>query len=222
MTSKDDVPADSPRVFISYSHDSENHKNTVVAFATLLRTQLGIDAHLDEWYLNDRRDWSEWAIEQLESADYVLAIASPKFRERADGRSAGPQGRGAQYEGALMRNKMTEDRATWMRKILPVVLPGAEIADIPEFLLPYSATHYVVRRLTPDGIVDLRRVLVRQPRHALPPLGTPPPLSSEDVVPPHPQGVKPPKVGNRVRVTKSKARNIVGGDFNTYDERHDR
>lgn len=222
MTSTYDVPADSPRVFISYSHDSEDHKNTVIAFGTLLRTQLGIDAHLDEWYVNGRRDWSEWAIEQLESADYVLAIASPKFRERADGRSAGPAGRGAQFEGALMRNKVTQDRATWMRKILPVVLPGAKIADIPEFLLPYSATRYVIRRLTPDGIVELRRVLFQQPLHGFPPLGTPPPLSSEDVVSPRPQSGKPPKAGNHVRVTKSKARNIVGGDFNLHGERDDR
>lgn len=219
MTSTHDVPADSPRVFISYSHDSEEHENTVREFGTLLRSQLGIDAHLDKWYVNDRRDWSEWAIEQLESADYVLAIASPKFRERADGRTAGPQGRGAQFEGAIMRNKMTQDRATWIRKILPVVLPGATIADIPEFLLPYSATHYVVSRLTPDGIVDLRRALIRQPRHPLPLLGTPPPLPAEDVVvAAPPQRVKPPKAGNHVRVTKSKARNIVGGDFNSRGE----
>lgn len=221
MTSRFDVPTDSPRVFISYSHDSADHKNTVIAFGTLLRTQLGIDAHLDEWYANDRRDWSEWAIEQLESADYVLAIASPRFRERADGRVAGPEGRGAQFEGALMRNKMTQDRVIWMRKILPVVLPGATIADIPEFLLPYSATHYVVSRLTPDGITDLRRVLVGQPRHALPPLGTPPPLASEDGVAPPPR-VKPAKAGNRVRVKKSKARNIVGGDFKPRGQRDER
>lgn len=121
-----------------------------------------------------------------------------------------------------MRNKMAQDRATWIRKILPVVLPGGTVADIPEFLLPYSATHYIVHRLTPDGILDLRRVLVRQPRHALPPLGSPQPLPSEEVTPAQPRRVKPPKAGNRVRVTKSTATNIVGGDFNSRGDRDDR
>lgn len=212
------MPAESPRVFISYAHDSEEHKRTVLEFGELLRAQLGIDAHVDEWYANQRRDWAAWAIEQLESADYVLAIASPKFRERADGRSAAHEGRGSQFEGAMMRNKMTEDRATWIAKILPVVLPGMTISGIPEFLLPYSSTHYIISRITPDGVVELRRVLGRVPRHPLPPLGTPPPIPAGNVVPPIQQSVKPVNTGNRVRVTKSKARIIAGGDVHSHGE----
>lgn len=218
MTLTNQVHPDSPRVFISYAHDSAEHKTAVIEFGRLLRVQLGIDAHLDEWYANERRDWAIWAIEQLDSADYVLAIASPKFRERADGRSLDTEGRGSQFEGALMRNKMTEDRATWISKILPVVLPGMAVSDIPEFLLPYSATHYLVTRLTPDGIGELRRVLVQQPRHPLPPLGIPTPIPSETVAPPTQHGTKQVKTGNRVRVTGSRARIIVGGDFHSHDE----
>lgn len=214
MTSPDEVPASAPRVFISYAHDSERHKKTVMAFGELLRVH-GIDAHLDEWYAHDRRDWSEWALEHVESADFVLAIASPKFRDRADGRAAGPHGRGSQFEGALMRNKMTEDRRKWIRKILPVVLPGWTVGDIPEFLLPYSATHYLIDELSSEGIVELLRVLTGQPSHPLPPLGTLPSLPSDGTVqPPY----RAPAAGNQVRVKNSKARNIVGGDFHAHDD----
>lgn len=216
MTSTDDVPAGSPRVFISYAHDTAQHKKQVLAFASLLRTELGIDAHLDEWYADERRDWSEWALQQLESADYVLAIASPRFRERADGQGDATEGRGSRHEGALMRDKMTEDRATWLRKILPVVLPGGYIADIPRFLLPYTATHYLIPSLTPDGVLELRRMLVRQPRHRLPPLGTPAPLPTDEVVAVSPRLTPPVKTGNTVKAKNVRARNIVGGDFHSH------
>ncbi|HEX5118833.1 MAG TPA: SEFIR domain-containing protein [Pseudonocardiaceae bacterium] len=124
-----------PRVFIAYSHDSEWHKKQVRELATLLRTQLAIDARFDQWESEDRRDWSQWAINELAEADFVLAIASPDFRARAGGTASPHDGRGAQFEGAMLRNKMTEDRGKWVGKILPVVLPGNTIDDIPEFLM---------------------------------------------------------------------------------------
>ena len=39
-----------PKVFVSYSHDSQQHKKWVLEFATRLR-QAGIDANLDLWAL---------------------------------------------------------------------------------------------------------------------------------------------------------------------------
>ena len=41
---------DEPKVFISYSHDSESHKAWVLKLATDLRDH-GVDAILDEWDL---------------------------------------------------------------------------------------------------------------------------------------------------------------------------
>jgi hypothetical protein len=158
-------------VFVSYSHDSPQHKDLVREFATLLRVELGIDAHLDQWYETDRRDWSLWAMDQLDQADFVLAVASPQFRARTEGHAAAHEGRGAQFEGGLLRNKLTEDQSTWVRRILPVVLPGGSVDDIPEFLFPYSATHYVVGELTADGVAELRRAMSRADRHPMPGLG---------------------------------------------------
>ncbi|MFD1046604.1 SEFIR domain-containing protein [Kibdelosporangium lantanae] len=74
-----------PRVFVTYSHDSADHKDQVLRFATFLRTRIGLDVRLDQWYDNSRRDWSLWAIEHLRDADFVLVIASPDYKRRADG-----------------------------------------------------------------------------------------------------------------------------------------
>jgi hypothetical protein len=46
-----------PRVFISYAHDSPEHKDQVLRFATFLRARAGLDVHFDQWYENERRDW---------------------------------------------------------------------------------------------------------------------------------------------------------------------
>lgn len=208
-------PTNCPRVFISYAQESEAHKEQVRKFGTLLR-KLGIDAHMDQWHAHERRDWSQWAIEQLDTADFVIAVASPAFRNRADGTAPSHEGRGAQFEGAILRNRMTQDRTTWTRRILPVVLPGDTVDDIPEFLSPYSATHYVIEDLTPDGILKLRRTLLRQSAHPLPPLGTPAPLSS----PPEETTSSTPRTSQRggqtINVSHSSVGNFVAGDYHDY------
>ncbi len=173
MTELGAAPSNHPRVFISYSHDSDEHAAQVRELGTFLRTRMGVDAHMDVWYADIRRDWSRWAMEQLDEAEYVLAIASPKFRERADGLAPKGDGWGATFEGALLREKMTEDSARWIEHILPVVLPGHSLKEIPRFLFPYMATHYRVDSITVAGLTELHRALTGTQRFELPPLGAP-------------------------------------------------
>jgi len=212
MTSNESPPVSSPYVFISYSNDSPEHRDQVLAFATLLRTRFAVDAHLDRWYEDTRRDWPQWAVDQLGKAAFVLAIASPSFRERADGRTGPDDGRGARFEGAIMRSKLTRDHADWTRRILPVVLPGFSVDDIPDFLMPYSASHFIVPELTPAGIADLVRTLTGQPRHPMPELGSSP------VPPPADTGTSTsrpnaaPTVQRTNKIKNSKIGTIVMGD----------
>jgi hypothetical protein len=160
-----------PRVFISYSHDSPEHRSQVIRLATILR-ELGIDAHLDAWYEGNRQDWAHWTIGQLDQADFILAIASPAFRDRVDGHGDFAGGRGARFEASILRDVLTKDQPAWTRRILPVVLPGGEVADIPQTLFPYAATHFVIRELTPTGLEGVLRALAgTNISHALP-LGT--------------------------------------------------
>lgn len=161
-----------PRVFVSYSHDSEDHKDQVRELCTVLRRDAGLDVRFDQWADHERRDWSAWAMEQLREADFILAVASPAFKERADGLAAHDEGRGAQYESAILRDQLTRNLAEQVRRILPVVLPGRSITEIPDFLLPYSATRYVVDELTLDGLAELLGALTGSAKHPMPQLGT--------------------------------------------------
>jgi hypothetical protein len=70
-----------------------------------------------------------------------------------------------------LRDLLTKDRSAWVHKILPVVLPGRSTDEIPLFLQPYSASHYVVDSFTIEGVDDLYRVITRQPRHCRPEAG---------------------------------------------------
>jgi hypothetical protein len=161
-----------PRVFVSYSHDSAAHKELVRRFATFLRAQAGVDVHLDRWYDDGRRDWSVWAIEQLREADFILVIASPDYRRRADGQAPPEEGRGAQFEAAIIRDNLTRNLPGETRRVLPVVLPGRSVDEIPTFLCAYSTTHYIVSEFTQEGIDELLVAFTGVPRFRIPDRGT--------------------------------------------------
>ncbi len=162
----------SPRVYISYSRDSEEHTRLVLEFSGFLRSEAGIDAHLDRWYDDGRRDWAAWALDQVGQADFILAIASPEYKRAVDGRGSPASGGLAAIDGALIRDSYSENLDGATRRILPVVLPGATVDGIPELFRPASTTKYVIPELTLEGIRSLARVLYGSPEYVLPPRGS--------------------------------------------------
>jgi hypothetical protein len=59
-----------PTAFISYSWDSDEHRNWVQRFATDLRYQ-GVDAWLDQWELRLGDDLTTFMERGVSEADYV-------------------------------------------------------------------------------------------------------------------------------------------------------
>ncbi|MFC4856972.1 tetratricopeptide repeat protein [Actinophytocola glycyrrhizae] len=159
-----------PRVFVSYAHDSRVHKRQVLRFCGLLRG-LGVDVRVDEWDSDLRRDWYLWMIDQFRGADNVIVIASPQYRTAGDGDALPDCHRGVQTESAMLRDFLHGDRATWTRKILPVILPGRSAREIPLYLQPASASHYHVREITPAGVAELLGVITGTPRPPSAPSG---------------------------------------------------
>ena len=159
-----------PRVFVCYAHDSEEHKLLVRAFVEFLIVN-GIDAHMDSWNQHERRDWQLWATGQIKAADFVLVIASPKCRRVGDGENEPDEHRGLRSEMNTLRELYHAQPSVWPKRILPVVLAGHSIEDIPIFLQPRTADHYVVHELTIDGAEDLLRHLTVQPAYVAPDRG---------------------------------------------------
>lgn len=159
------------RVFVSYAHESEAHKAQVGTLAGLLRSQ-GIDVDLDQAHY-ERQDWSAWVAEEIKTSDFVLVVASSGYLRVGDGTALRDDHRGVQTEAGILRDRLYFDRPTWTRKILPVVLPGGSVDEIPLFLQPRVADHYLVTSFTEEGMLDLLEVLSGRTTRREQPLGTP-------------------------------------------------
>src|SRR6202142_1190289 len=131
-----DIPP--PAVFVVYAHESGQHKADVLALCEILAAN-GVAPRLDRWYLDERRDWQLWATSQIMTADYILVIASESCRLVGDGTNAAGTHLGLQAEMRTLRELYQSDIHEWTRRILPVVLPGRSIDEIPIFLQPRTA-----------------------------------------------------------------------------------
>lgn len=155
------------KVFLSYAHDNESHVRDVQDLAWFLETR-GVTVEFDCWRDDIRRDWYAWMLGEIESASFVIVVASPKYRAVGDGGAPGNEHRGVQAETAAIRELLYRDRRTWVNRILPVVLPGRSLDELPTFAQPYSASHFVLPSITDDGAEDLLRVLTGRLRTARP------------------------------------------------------
>ncbi|MGW4590050.1 SEFIR domain-containing protein [Amycolatopsis thermoflava] len=183
----------SPRVYVSYTRDSPEHVRSVREFAAFLRTGLGVDAEHDEWHATERRDWIAWTVDQLRTAEFVLAIASPEYKRVADGGRQRTEGRTREFEAAMLRDNLARNIPESTRRVLPVVLPGGRPEDIPDCLCSSSQDYYSIPEFTRDAAEDLLRVLTGAPLHEKPPLGTftPPAPGVDPVVVVHRAAVPP-------------------------------
>ncbi len=159
----DEIPSPRPTAFVSYAHESEAHKADVLRLCDLLAA-CGVEPWLDRFALDVRRDWQLWATNSIREADHVLVIASPTCQVIGDGGRTSPEAnRGLKAEMRILRELYQADNERWTKKILPVILPGRTVAEIPLFLQPHSADHFRVTAFTEEGAAGLLDVLLGRP-----------------------------------------------------------
>ena len=145
------------RIFLSYSHDSEEHRDRVLALANRLR-QDGVDAWLDQ-FENEQPDegWPEWMEKQIDLADFILIVCTPTYHRRFQGEEPESEGRGVRWEAMLARS-MLYHASYNQRKFVPVLFDPATDEDIPR-ILRHRRTHF---RLMED-YESLFRLITSQP-----------------------------------------------------------
>jgi hypothetical protein len=116
-----------PRVFISYSHDDQAHKDWVLKLATRLVAN-GVDVLLDQWDMRLGSDLPRFMETGLAGAGRVLAICSASYVEKANGGQGGVGYEKMILTGQLMRD-VTADR------IIPVICNNSSNEMLPTFLL---------------------------------------------------------------------------------------
>lgn len=180
----------STRVFITYAHEDAAHDDAVRNLWLFLRAN-GVDAQLDRPASERRQDWPLWMLKQVRDAAFVLVIASPAYRRRSEGEAGPSEGRGVQWEAALIREYVYADRHAALGKFLPVLLPGRSNTDIPTWLGPTSTTHYSVTAFSTAGTEKLLRVLTQQPYETEPAIGQAPILPARSLLEEQPHGGHP-------------------------------
>jgi hypothetical protein len=165
----------SPRVFISYSHDSSEHKEWVRNFAEeLIRN--GIDVVLDQWDVGLGDDLPKFMERSLSEVDRVLMICTPPYVIKADDGTGG-----VGYEAMIVTGQLVRDLGT--NKFIPVIRQGSGKYELPKSV----STRFFIN-LSEDNAVShksemekLLRELHKVPANPKPALGTNPfSISSSD------------------------------------------
>ena len=113
-----------PKVFISYSHDSNEHKQWVLKLCTKLREN-GVDVMLDQWDIRLGTDQTVF-MEKLSTADRVLVICTDIYVKKADNREGG-----VGYEGLIITAQIAENLQT--DKFIPIIRQSSNEKKMPIF-----------------------------------------------------------------------------------------
>jgi len=134
-----------PKVFVSYSHDTDQHKDWVLVLATRLVAN-GVDIVLDQWDLTLGSDLPRFMEQGLSSAHRVLAVCTEPYVGKAN---AGRGGVG--YEKMILTAQLMQDVTS--DRIVPVIRSNSLTAPVPIFL---SSRVYI----------DFRDDLAFEPKYA--------------------------------------------------------
>lgn len=131
-----------PCVFISYSHDSEEHRQRVLGLSERLRAD-GIETILDRYVENGSpsEGWPRWMLNGLDWATHVLCVCTETYYRRFRGHEVPGKGKGVDWEGALITQELYDARSTSV-KFIPVLANRADEPQVPEPLR--AQTFYVI------------------------------------------------------------------------------
>ncbi|HEY5028023.1 MAG TPA: tetratricopeptide repeat protein [Candidatus Angelobacter sp.] len=162
---QDSPAATPPKVFISYSHDSDEHKDRVLELSNRLR-QDGVDATIDQYEVSPPEGWPKWMERQIRESDFVLIVCTEVYLKRTEGREDPGKGHGVIWESVLTYQQIY-DAGSRNERFVPVLLEGGERSHIPAPLK--SATSYECA--TEDGYWELYARLTDQHGKSKPELG---------------------------------------------------
>lgn len=136
MTTTDLRSESAPIVFVSYSHDSDEHKSWVRAIADRLIAE-EIDVRLDVYELDFGDDVARFMHSTIAKSLRVLVVCTPAYKAKAE---AGKGGVG--YEATIVTGELASEQGG--NKFVPLIREGA---DIDSVVPSYLRTRLAVRLL---------------------------------------------------------------------------
>jgi hypothetical protein len=161
-----------PRVFISYSWDSFQHKAWVRFLAERLVCN-GADVRLDQWHVKAGESFTQFMENEVATADYVLIICTPAYAQKASAREGG-----VGYEQQIVSGHLVS--GTPRSRFIPIMRAGGhelgKKCAIPESFLGVVTLDFRDDEQFPCSLERLLRALFLQPEFSPPVLGKPPTL----------------------------------------------
>jgi len=160
----DDAENAPVKVFISYSHDTAEHKRWVGELASTLVTK-GVEVILDQWDTGPGDDLYRFMQSSLITANRVLVICTEPYVHKANDGTGG-----VGYESMILTGELVKDLAT--TKFIPVIRQTGQKPVLPSFL----ATRFYINLSDDDTaqFEELLRELHQAPALLKPPLGVNP------------------------------------------------
>jgi hypothetical protein len=114
-----------PKAFISYSHDTQEHKKWILELATRLRNN-GIDAILDQFELQPGDDLPHFMENHLHTANKIIMVCTEKYVSKAN---KGQGGVG--YEKMIITSNLM--KSIDENKVIPIIRQ-VDTKEVPIFL----------------------------------------------------------------------------------------
>ena len=143
-----------PTAFVSYSWESDEHRDWVKELSTRLRSD-GVATILDQWAAVLGDQLPEYMERGIRDNDFVLIVCTPTYKAKSDSRTGG-----VGYEGDIMTAEVLTDGNH--RKFIPILRQGSWSSSLPSWLKgklsidlsgnPYSEANYDELRRTLLGI----------------------------------------------------------------------
>lgn len=125
------------KIFISYSHDSDVHRERILGLSERLR-QDGFETELDR-YVNGTPEsgWPRWMLDGLDAADFVLVVCTETYHKRFRGHETPSVGKGVTWEGAIITQELYDNHCK-TTKFVPLLFDAKGEPFIPEPLRHFT------------------------------------------------------------------------------------
>jgi hypothetical protein len=154
-----------PKVFISYSHDSEEQMDQVLLLANRLRKE-GIDCNIDQYEQSPAKGWHRWMMDEIEGADFVLMIFTTQYTRHFWSTEEDPMAMGVAWQGAIITQDLYAQQGR-NSKYIPILFDSEDTDTIPKILR--NTSRYNLRNS--NEYEKLYRFLTNQPKNIKPELG---------------------------------------------------
>jgi putative sterol carrier protein len=162
-----------PKCFVSYSWDSSEHRDWVLALGQALQTG-GVYVYLDRWDVRPGMDLPKYMETSIRESDFVLLVCTPTFAQKADGGLGG-----VGYEKSIVTGEIFNSVAAGT-KFVPILRTGSSANALPSYLRSRVYLDFTKDEDYQRHLEELLRHLHNEHAEVRPPVGAKPSFGASD------------------------------------------